>query len=161
MREKNLIWREKARERNRLHETLKSLEIWDEHVSVILRFLDSHKLSRPGVQVLRSYIRVLVLLTRYRCLIGENRQDSTESSKNANLASQVVVMQFPSSSSILKIMLYLPRHYKQEQQMATTEVQCNLIAYFFHETGNFPSFWQRQKWRYEPLWTTGCSQSFR
>ena len=81
--------------------------------------------------MLRSYIRVLVLLTRYRCLIGENRQDSTESSKNANLASQVVVMQFPSSSSILKIILYLPRHYKQEQQMATTEVQCNIIAYFF------------------------------
>ena len=116
---------------NCLHEALKSLEIWDEHISVILRFLDSHKLSRPGVQVLRSYIRVLVLLTRYRCLIGENRQDSTESSKNANLASQVVVMQFPSSSSILKIILYLPRHYKQEQQMATTEVQCNIIAYFF------------------------------
>ena len=52
--------------------------------------------------MLRSYIEVLVLLTKYRCLIGENRQDSTESLKNANLACQVVVMQFPPSSLILK-----------------------------------------------------------
>lgn len=35
-----------ATERNCLHETLKSLEIWDEPISVILRFLDAHKLSR-------------------------------------------------------------------------------------------------------------------
>lgn len=36
--------------------------------------------------------------------------------------------------------LYLPRHYKREQQMATTDVQCNLIAIFFTKQETFHRF---------------------
>ena len=87
--------------------------------------------------MLRSYIQVLVLLTKYRCLIGENRQDSTESLKNANLNGNAVSSKF---FDFEKNTLYLPRHYKREQQMATTDVQCNLIAIFFTKQETFHRF---------------------
>ena len=89
MREKFHLNGKSHRERNCLHEALKSLEIWDEHISVILRFLDAHKLSRtwsPSAQKLYSGACLVdqISLFDWQC---KNRQDST-----ANLACQVVVM---------------------------------------------------------------------
>lgn len=147
----------KARERNCLHKALKSLEIWNEHISVILRFLDAHKLSRTWSASAEKLYSGTCLVDQIS-LFDWQKQTGLNSQSCLSSGGHAVSSKF---FDFEKNALHLPRHYKQEQQMATTEVQCNLIAYFFYKTGNFPSFWQRQKWRYEPLWTTGCSQSFR
>ena len=133
MREKFHLNGKSHRERNCLHEALKSLEIWDEHISVILRFLDAHKLSRTwsaSAQKLYSdaYLSVdQISLFNWRKQTGLNRifekRQSCLSSGGHAVSSQFFNFE--------KNALYLPRHYKQEQQMATTEVQCNLKAYFF------------------------------
>ena len=123
-----------------MHEALKSLEIWDEHVSVILRFLDAHKLSRTwSASTQKLYSACLVdqiSLFDWPKQTGLNRIFEKRQSCLSSGGHAVSCKLF----DFEKNTLYLPRHYKQEQQMATTEVQCNLIAYFFTKQENFHRF---------------------